>query len=108
MDGRVREWRPAWPCPVGQILRVHRRGAGDPTYKTVGERHWRGIRTPEGPTTLALEARAGVVHAEAWGPGADWVLDSVPALLGAEDDLTGFESRHPVVEEALRHYSSWR
>lgn len=109
-DGRVRDWRPDWPCPVGPILRVHRRGGGDPTYQLVGDTHWRGIRTPVGPATLAVEARRadGTVHARAWGPGAEWVLDSVPALLGAEDDLTGFEPRHPVVEEALRHHGSWR
>lgn len=109
MDGgRVREWRPDWPCPVGPILRTHKRGGGDPTYKIVGDTHWRGIRTPEGPATLAIESRSGVVRAEAWGPGADWALESVPALLGADDDPTGFEPRHPVIEEALRRYGGWR
>ena len=57
-----------------------RRGGGDPTYRIDGERHWRGIRTPTGPATLLVEPRSadGVVHAEAWGPGADWALESVP------------------------------
>lgn len=104
----MRVWRPDWACPVGPILRIHRRGAGDPTYKIVGDRHWRGIGTPEGPATLAVEAKAGEVHAEAWGPGAAWALESVPAMLGAGDDLTGFEPRHPVVEEAWSRYSGWR
>jgi len=108
VDGRVRVWRPDWPCPVGPILRIHRRGAGDPTYKIVGDQHWRGIRTPEGPATLAIEARDGEVHAEAWGPGAAWALDSVPGLLGADDDLIGFEPLHPVVEEAWSRYSHLR
>ena len=36
--------------------------------------------------------------------GADWVLDSVPALLGAEDDWSAFEPRHPVLAEARRRH----
>ena len=85
---QVRVWRPSWPCPVGAILRQQRRGFGDPTYRIEGEgpgaRHWRGIRTPSGPATLMIQAlpRLGEVVAEAWGPGADWALGSVPALLG--------------------------
>ena len=111
MDGQRREWRPDWPCPVSSVLRVHKRGGGDPTYKIVGETHWRGLRTPLGPATLAIRPRAGegVVHAQAWGPGAGWALDGVPAMLGAEDDVTGFEvDRHPLLAEAWRRHGHWR
>ncbi len=30
------------------------------------------------------------VEAEAWGPGADWLLAQAPRLLGADDDPSGF------------------
>ena len=51
----VRVWRPDWPCPVGAILSTHRRGAGDPTFRRTSDGAiWRGIRTPEGTTTLRL------------------------------------------------------
>lgn len=108
--GRSRAWRPDWPCPVGAVLALHRRGAGDPTYRLVGDRHWRGLRTPLGPATLAIQGRPAeaVVHAEAWGPGAEWALESVPALLGADDDVAGFEPRHPVVAELWRRHRHWR
>lgn len=109
--GRVRRWRPHWPCPVGQVLAPHRRGSGDPTYRIdPAGRHWRGIRTPEGPATLAVEdrPREAAVHATAWGPGADWALASVPALLGADDDPTGFDPGHPVLAEAARRHPHWR
>lgn len=100
-------WKPAWPCPVARVLQVHRRGAGDPTY-CIDERsrHWRGVRTPHGPATLVVVAAPvrGEVHAGAWGPGAEWVIGSLPRMLGADDDPTGFEPRHPVVARAWRHH----
>jgi 3-methyladenine DNA glycosylase/8-oxoguanine DNA glycosylase len=107
---RTRTWRPGWPCPVGQILATHRRGPGDPTYRIDGAAHWRGLRTPQGPASLLIQPRAdeSVVEARAWGPGATWALDSLPAMLGADDDPGGFEPRHPVVEQALRLHPHWR
>jgi 3-methyladenine DNA glycosylase/8-oxoguanine DNA glycosylase len=108
---RERVWRPDWPCPVLGTLAQHRRGAGDPTFRVDDDGTvWRGIRTPEGPTTLTVRARPreGDVLAQAWGPGAAWVLDSVPGLLGADDDWSGFEPRHPVLEELWRRHPNAR
>jgi 3-methyladenine DNA glycosylase/8-oxoguanine DNA glycosylase len=107
---RARTWRPDWPCPVGQILGQSRRGPGDPTYRIDGRRHWRGLRTPDGPASLLVEPRPAesAVEARAWGPGATWALDSLPGLLGADDDPSGFEPGHPLLEEALRHHPHWR
>ncbi|WP_246456167.1 DNA-3-methyladenine glycosylase family protein [Nocardioides mesophilus] len=109
--GRERVWEPAWPCPVQQNLAVLRRGLGDPTFRTDPDGTvWRGIRTPEGPATLRLRQPAvgSTVLATAWGPGAEWSLDAVPAMLGAEDDPSGFEPRHPRITEMLRHKPHWR
>jgi len=107
---RARTWRPEWPCPVGQILGQSRRGPGDPTYRIDGARHWRGLRTPEGPASLLVEPRPGesVVETRAWGPGATWALDSLPGVLGADDDPSGFDPRHPLLEQAVRHHPHWR
>lgn len=92
------------------MLRVHRRGGGDPTYRLDGERHWRGLRTPEGPASLVVWSRPadGEVLAEAWGPGAEWALGSVPGLLGEDDDPRGFEPRHPVLVELHRRHGEVR
>jgi len=105
-----RIWRPDWPCPAGQILSAVRRGAGDPTYRLDGGRHWRALRTPEGPARLCVEARPDLaeVHAEAWGEGAAWALEHVPAMLGADDDVSGFDPLHPVLVDAWRRHSHWR
>ena len=110
MQPIVREWRPDWPCPVGQIWATWRKGAGDPTYRVDRGRHWRGIRTPLGPATLAVQPLniEGVIVAEAWGEGAEWVLDQLPAMLGADDDPSGFVPRHPQLSQALRGHPHWR
>ena len=110
---RVQErvWRPDWPCSVLGGLFQHRRGGGDPTFKVDEDRTvWRGIRTPEGPATLRIRARPADadVLAQAWGPGATWVLESVPAMLGADDDWSEFEPRHPVLAEVRRHHPHLR
>ena len=104
-------WRPDWPVPVEQILLQSRRGRGDPTYKIdLQGRHWRALGTPEGPATLVIQARPadGEVYAAAWGKGRDWALEQVPAMLGAEDDPSGFDPRVPVLHELWRQHSHHR
>jgi len=117
-----REWLAPFPLDVRLTLSVHRRGAGDPAYRVdAAGAIWRTCLTPEGPGTLRLTSRvpgpglaaagpaaagpgAGtLVTGQAWGPGAAWLLDSLPAQLGAHDDTTGFTAVHPAVAElALR------
>jgi len=109
--GATRLWEPGWPVPVGDVMGQQRHGGSDPTYKVDFQgRHWRGLRTPDGDATLMVESRLrdGAVYAAAWGAGADWALDSVPALLGAEDDPSGFEPRHQVIADVWRHHRDWR
>jgi 3-methyladenine DNA glycosylase/8-oxoguanine DNA glycosylase len=107
---RTREWRPGWPLPMRQVVSILRRGGGDPTFRYDDDGAlWRGIRTPEGVATLRLRQSAdGAVHASAWGDGADWALGSVPAMLGARDDPSGFVAHHPVVAEMHRRHAHWR
>ncbi len=111
-DGAVeRVWHPVWPCPTGTTLSILRKGSGDPTFQVDADGTiWRGIRTPEGTATLRLRtlARAAEVHATAWGAGADWALESVPAMLGAHDDPSGFAPTHPVLADAHRRRPHWR
>jgi 3-methyladenine DNA glycosylase/8-oxoguanine DNA glycosylase len=96
---------------VPLVLGSLRRGSGDPTYRVDAARTvWKTFRTPEGATTLAVRPMdgAGEVQARAWGPGADWVLDGLPMLLGAEDDPSGFTPVHEVLVEPSRRYQAWR
>jgi 3-methyladenine DNA glycosylase/8-oxoguanine DNA glycosylase len=49
-----------------------------------------------------------LVAAQAWGPGAAWVLDHLPAHLGGQDDRSGFTARDPVVRELMRRHEDLR
>ena len=102
-------WRPASPVDVRMTLGPLRRGAQDPTQRVDADGAlWRTQLTPQGPATLRLAARAGEVHAQAWGEGAEWVVARVPDLLGARDDWSGFEPRHPLLVETLRRRTGLR
>ncbi|MFH9756749.1 DNA-3-methyladenine glycosylase family protein [Streptomyces griseus] len=91
----AREWTPPGPLDLRLVLGPLRRGPADPTFRmTADGTFWRATRTPEGPGTLRIAASGGRVTAAAWGPGADWLLAGLPALLGAEDDPDAFVPRH--------------
>jgi 3-methyladenine DNA glycosylase/8-oxoguanine DNA glycosylase len=108
---RLRRWRPGRPLDLALVLGPMRRGSGDPTHRHVpGDDIWRATRTPHGPVTTAFRVPPGddAVEVRAWGPGADWALDTAPDLLGAADDPTGFEPRHPVVAAVWRRHAGWR
>ncbi len=72
-------------------------------------------RTPDGPGTIRIrptrggrEAAAVEFSAEAWGPGSTWLLDRSAALIGAEDDLTGFVPHHDALDRAIRRNPGFR
>ncbi|MFE7959930.1 MULTISPECIES: DNA-3-methyladenine glycosylase family protein [unclassified Streptomyces] len=101
--GRVRTWTPDGPLDLGLVLGPLRRGPGDPTFRALPDGSvWRASRTPAGPGTLRVTMRGGVVHGEAWGPGAGWLLEQLPLMCGAADDPSAFTPRHKIVALA-RH-----
>ncbi|WP_306748533.1 DNA-3-methyladenine glycosylase family protein [Saccharothrix yanglingensis] len=101
-----RTWAPPFPLDLGAVLGPLRRGPGDPSFRTATGSGadagvWLTANTPAGPGTLRVR-RGDAVEAEAWGPGADWLLDGLPALLGASDDDSAFECHHRLVAEVRR------
>ncbi|WP_189782694.1 DNA-3-methyladenine glycosylase family protein [Streptomyces capitiformicae] len=101
--GVRREWVPEGPLDLGLVLGPLRRGAGDPTFRVTADGAvWRACRTPVGAGTLRVVARSGVIEGEAWGAGAEWLLDRLPSLLGALDEPEVFVPRHRVVAMAWR------
>jgi 3-methyladenine DNA glycosylase/8-oxoguanine DNA glycosylase len=85
------EWEAPFPVDARAVLSGYRHGGADPAYRSgpAGE-VWRTCLTPDGPATLRVATAGAAVSAEAWGPGAGWLLGTLPALLGAGDDLSDF------------------
>lgn len=99
----ARTWLPPFPLDVGAVLGTLRRGPGDPTFqRDSGGALWLTANTPSGTGTLRVRRPDGVVEGTAWGDGGDWLLEGLPALLGAEDDDSGFHGHHPLVAETRR------
>lgn len=93
-------YRPEHALNLMRTVGVLMRGPKDPAMVFDGSVLWRASRTPIGVATLALRAVGGEIRATAWGAGADWALDHLPRLCGADDDATGFDvSRHPLLSE---------
>ncbi len=67
------------PASLGALVR----GNGDRTIRVASRRAWLTTRTPDGVATLGLALADRTLVAEAWGSGAERVLDRVPALFGA-------------------------
>ncbi len=86
-----------------------RAGASDPTTRLGEGRFLRATLTPDGPGTLLISwrndpapvAECGLA-AQAWGPGAGWLLGRVDAMTGHDDRAVEFCDAHPVVARSLR------
>lgn len=106
--------QPVWseidaPRSLRRTLSMQRTGSHDPTARLSNGRFTRATFTPDGPGTLALRwtedpAAPGDsgLDAEAWGPGAGWLLDRVDDITGARDRVGAFSGAHPAVERSLR------
>jgi hypothetical protein len=95
------------PLDLVRTLAPLGRGPGDRTIRLAAGRAWRTTRTPDGPATVALHHTGDEVRAEAWGPGADRVLNDVPALIGlGQPSLT--DPGHPVIDRLTRRFPGVR
>jgi len=109
----TREWRPDRPVDL-RLLLVHRHGSQDSSYRVEGgrdvqaARHWRAVRTPVGPGTLAVARIAGGVQAQAWGLGREWLLDVVPDLLGESDSPDDFRPADPQIRDLVDRHGAPR
>lgn len=110
---RERRWLAPFPVNVAAVLAVHRRGRGDPAYASGGPGIiWRACQTPDGPGTLRVtwhrDGEQTLLDAAAWGPGAGWLLEALPAMVGADDRPEDFAPEHPVLRAAIRRHKALR
>lgn len=91
------------PVDLRAVLGTLVRGAGDPTMRVASGAAIRACVTAAGPASIELRVIGSELRARAWGPGAALLLDGLPALLGLDDEDTGFEpGLHPGVAALAR------
>lgn len=88
-------WHPAGPFDLSQTVGPLLRGHGDPSIRSAADGLWLGFTTAVGPASLRLTATGPrsepAIDVQAWGPGAADAVDSVPRMLGRDDDWSGFD-----------------
>jgi 3-methyladenine DNA glycosylase/8-oxoguanine DNA glycosylase len=100
----------SWPIPhpydFAETTRLLRTGIGDPTLQREADGFWRTAHTSAGPVTVRVRVGAQL-HASAWGPGADAVMQDVPRWLGLHEPSWELPS-HPIVDRLLRKHPGLR
>ena len=88
---------PRWPCAPYDVLRPLAPRSRRPVlparprrHALAGGRHPRRAGHDRGSRPRPADAE---IELEAWGSGADWMLDHAPAMLGADDDVSAFQPR---------------
>ena len=57
------------------------------------------VSTPDGPAAASLDVAGTSLRADAYGPGAGFVLDALPRLLGEDDDPASFQPPRGLVRD---------
>jgi 3-methyladenine DNA glycosylase/8-oxoguanine DNA glycosylase len=105
-----RRWVPApsWRDVVLTLAPL-RRGGGDPAHRLISGMLWRASRTPAGVVSVALRPVSGGVEATAYGPGAAWLVERVPTMLGMDQDWSELDvSAVPRLYETHRRHLGLR
>jgi hypothetical protein len=86
----TRTFTPPHPTDLRQTLSPLRRGRADRTMRFSGQEVLRATRTPDGPGTELLRRIGESIEVRAWGPGADWLCERAPVLVGGGEDHSEF------------------
>lgn len=104
----TRTLRLPFPLDLSRTLGPIRRGRNDPTCRLTEHACWRATRTADGPATLGIRQHGRTIEAEAWGPGADRVLDALPRLVGWDDRPGDFQPTDGLVARLHRRFPGIR
>ncbi len=92
----------AGPVDLRATLSPLARGPHDPCVQRGPREVWRATHTPDGPGSQRLRVCAEGVAVEAYGPGAAWLVEHAPALVGAHDTGHEFAPSDALVAELHR------
>jgi 3-methyladenine DNA glycosylase/8-oxoguanine DNA glycosylase len=96
------------PLDLARTLWPLRHGLGDRTVRLTRDEAWLAARTPSGPGTIRLRRIGGTVEAQAWGDGAEALLDAAPALIGEEDEPERLVAHHQIIRRLQRVHEGLR
>ena len=96
------------PLDLARTLWPLRHGLGDRTVRLLRDEAWFAARTGGGPAAIRLRRTGMTVEAQAWGDGAPCLLDTVPALIGEQDEPDRLVAHHPIVRELQRRHVGLR
>jgi 3-methyladenine DNA glycosylase/8-oxoguanine DNA glycosylase len=101
-------WSLPFPLDLDLTLGVLQRGPSDPTIRFEEGEVWRAAFTAQGPGSLRLRLRGARLVADAWGPGAGWMIDHTPALVGFNDQPDTFQPANRLLADLHRHHPGLR
>ncbi|WP_026548986.1 3-methyladenine DNA glycosylase [Arthrobacter sp. Br18] len=88
-------WEPEGAYNLAGTIGILQCGAQDPAHIITAGTHWLAFRNDDGATTVRLTQhgtlRRARIEAAAWGAGAELALATLPQLLGAADNWSGFD-----------------
>lgn len=98
---RSRRFTLPGPLDLRRTLAALGMKASGPLRATASEAWW-ATRTPIGPATIRIRLQPPRLAAQAWGEGAEWVLEQAPDLVGAHDQPESFRPGRGLVRDLLR------
>jgi 3-methyladenine DNA glycosylase/8-oxoguanine DNA glycosylase len=96
------------PLELGRTLWPLRHGLGDRTIRLSPDEVWLAAHTPDGPGSVRIRRVGMSVDVQAWGDGAAHLVESVPVLIGEQDEPDALIARHPVVRDLQRRHPGLR
>ena len=96
------------PIELRATLSPLGRGPHDPCIALAAHEVWRATHTPDGPASQRLSVVEGGVEVEAYGPGAEWLIECAAALVGADDSGAEFATSDARVAPLHRRYPGLR
>ena len=106
-EGLVR-FTPPFPINLAKTHAPLRRGKSDRTASIGPSGFWRATRTPDGPATQRLRIIGEEIESRTWGPGAEWLAQRAPILVGCNDDTANFPMVNEAIDTLHRRFASFR
>lgn len=96
------------PLDLALTLGPLARGPGDRTIRVRPGRAWLAFRTPSGDATIAITHEGALLRCEAWGAGADVLLERAGSLAGAAAERPSMAGPSALVTDLARRFAGVR